>query len=484
MGPPDPGAALQGITLWITSDVTGSTVLGRCSFLLALITPTDDADGDGITNAEELQGLRNAQGDLVLMGNGQPAADFPALGANPCRKDLFIQLDYVTGTDGHDHRFTQDALDKVIASFDTAPIPAPPGGACPFPGHASGPGIHLVIEQRGVPEDAQATDCGGIDFSRFDPARRPYFIYALSVHSIPGGYSGLGPCGGPSGARTFLVGVGGDTSSPYFILLQAGTFMHQLGHTLGLGHGGDSGVNLKPNYLSVMNYSFQTGISNGSGQPRIDYSRDDLPTLDERALDEQTGIGGPSDLWTRWWGPAPGYRYPQRSTAQATGELDWNQDGRIDATPASADVNSDGLCVGPGANAVSDSPLAGDDVRTEGEIRNGADHVCDSRPAGDDTLGPSPENACVLPGVNGVRETALAGDDIAVSNGNYVGVGADFVCDSVATGDDRQFTGLGSGEPLLNGFDDWSAIDWRIGPSRQLPPRPGCRSRPSNRMPS
>jgi hypothetical protein len=46
---------------------------------------------------------------------------------------------------------------------------------------------------------------------------------------------------------------------------EAGTFMHELGHNLGLHHGGglfDQGeeINYKPNFISVMNYNHQTGI--------------------------------------------------------------------------------------------------------------------------------------------------------------------------------------------------------------------------------
>lgn len=33
--------------------------------------------------------------------------------------------------------------------------------------------------------------------------------------------------------------------------------MHELGHNLGLRHGGDENLNYKPNYLSVMNYLYQ-----------------------------------------------------------------------------------------------------------------------------------------------------------------------------------------------------------------------------------
>jgi hypothetical protein len=49
------------------------------------------------------------------------------------------------------------------------------------------------------------------------------------------------------------------------VMNQGGTFMHELGHNLGLRHGGGSDLNgdaedtptFKPNYLSVMNYKFQ-----------------------------------------------------------------------------------------------------------------------------------------------------------------------------------------------------------------------------------
>src|SRR5438128_225063 len=41
------------------------------------------------------------------------------------------------------------------------------------------------------------------------------------------------------------------------INVQSSTLMHELGHNLGLHHGGDEDTNYKPNYLSIMNYMYQ-----------------------------------------------------------------------------------------------------------------------------------------------------------------------------------------------------------------------------------
>jgi len=67
------------------------------------------------------------------------------------------------------------------------------------------------------------------------------------------------------------------------------TFMHELGHTLNLRHGGSDGLNCKPNYLSVMSYLFQ--FDNVVPSRPLDYSRSTLPTLNETSLDESNGIG-------------------------------------------------------------------------------------------------------------------------------------------------------------------------------------------------
>ena len=98
----------------------------------------------------------------------------------------------------------------------------------------------------------------------------------------------------PGNRLGFMVTLGGWTGGVGSQAEQTGTFMHELGHVLGLDHsGGDGGgdaVNWKPNYPSVMNYAYQTrGVFRG-GTPVFDYSRDTTLNLDETMLTESGGI--------------------------------------------------------------------------------------------------------------------------------------------------------------------------------------------------
>src|SRR5207249_1535359 len=71
---------------------------------------------------------------------------------------------------------------------------------------------------------------------------------------------------------------------------QAGTLMHEIGHNLGLRHGGGDNDNCKPNYRSVMSYTRQFA---GSPIPnrRLDYSRHADADLDEvLALPDHPGL--------------------------------------------------------------------------------------------------------------------------------------------------------------------------------------------------
>lgn len=127
----------------------------------------------------------------------------------------------------------------------------------------------------------------------------------------------------------------------------AGTFMHELGHTLGLQHGGNESVNNKINYLSVMNYLFQTTGLVGTNE--INYSDYELPAIDEENLDENMGIDPEGltegkTIGTKW-------KYNKKMlfwtkdkdgsiTSIARKALDYNQNGKLE-TGLNIDLNGD-----------------------------------------------------------------------------------------------------------------------------------------------
>jgi hypothetical protein len=132
----------------------------------------------------------------------------------------------------------------------------------------------------------------------------------------------------------------------------AAMFMHELGHNLGLLHGGahtkgnDALANYKPNYISVMNYDFQFGIpyaAPGSNVPvgyRVDYSDTKLPDLNEASLDENLGVqdtAHPTDITYSCADPFCSTPVP------ALGPIDWNGNGTTTDTNVQSDLNHDGF---------------------------------------------------------------------------------------------------------------------------------------------
>jgi hypothetical protein len=96
-------------------------------------------------------------------------------------------------------------------------------------------------------------------------------------------------------------------------------------------------VNCKPNYLSIMNYNYQFAWPGANPTRPFDYSRTDSPTLDETALNETAGVGGPGTLRVVWAG-----RNGRTLSAPANTPLDWNDDGLFSApaAPVAADIKA------------------------------------------------------------------------------------------------------------------------------------------------
>jgi len=177
--------------------------------------------------------------------------------------------------------------------------------------------------------------------------RARIFHFALYIGSFDDdGHSGDSRAGGggPFAGRDLVLAYDvpifdGDVSN----IEEAGTLMHELGHNLGLSHGGslqDAGVNYKPNYPSVMNYFWQTtGVAKSSNLALLDYSEGTLDSVDENSLDEHGGLGPDpfaSDIAVKWRCPSSQRRGPLPSAF----DVDWNCNGAIDAGSPAIDVNA------------------------------------------------------------------------------------------------------------------------------------------------
>ena len=281
-----------------------------------------DIDGDGIPNTWEMKGY-DADGD------GKIDVDYPGMGANPLKKDIFVEMDYMPGL-----LASEEELDRITESFAQLPVRNPNGttginihldaGNARSAKYNLGGGNEVVHEQL----DNTMTKWAEIRAKNMDPYRESVFHYMIWGDSYGDrGSSGQGWVGG----RGFIVTVGprfwGKSATPD---VRVATFVHELGHNLGMDHGGTDGVNYKPNYMSIMNYRYQLrGLDRADGTKYFGYSTRAYKDLDETKLDEKTGFGR----------NAYGLYYNGKPAWEA---IDFNGNGKIDDEPVEADINGDG----------------------------------------------------------------------------------------------------------------------------------------------
>jgi hypothetical protein len=339
------------ITAASSSNLTGS-VYGQ-------LPPQGDADGDGLLNTWEENGI-----DV----NNDGTIDFVLPQANSLHKNLYVETDYMNfhRPIGGGNVFGASAIEDVRRAFRSAPVSNPDG--------TTGINLFVQLDENITHQDAingvtgllaiKRTNFGTVA-ERADPnsvnllnAKRLAFHYGPFVHDRSDFPGSSGVSNGSPGMEFFVsLGAQGYARDPVTNhsvgtrSQQAATFMHELGHNLGLRHGGGDEINCEPNYLSIMSYSFQ--FSDYVSNRPLDYSRSALDRLDEEILNESRGISQstPPGLTTIYNGPREPYQGPRLPTAGTP--VDFNINGVIDQQLVTSDINGGLACGTPGPGPIA-----------------------------------------------------------------------------------------------------------------------------------
>jgi len=254
-----------------------------------------DSDRDSLKDGWEILGLKFSDGDFI---------DLPSMGANPCKKDVFLQLDWEEGV-----AFTEEELQYAVNIFrlhDTIL-------------HISGKERPVYDSNRdGISDLAAHTAVQQVD------ENGNYYFFPKLYWTHIYGYARKRHGSSVAWGRHFTLDM----------LVSDRTYrlIHELGHTLGLGHGGRSGsnqqtigekgilyydgqwinTNYKPNYLSIMNYRYSGSVlcynaSTQSWLKELDYTQSAMPTLNESNLDERPTSEFSKALRNRSCYSQPGY---------------------------------------------------------------------------------------------------------------------------------------------------------------------------------
>jgi hypothetical protein len=259
-------------------------------------------------------------GAVLILGGGAVLAAPPTA--------INVEVDYMYTFD-HSHRLYQEEVDAIVQMF------ACQGIVITVEVSDSIPEVPVLYpgQQGGFFENDELEPAGFLTLKNtyFDHAGEPGWHYCIMAHQyyINGAVttsSGLGEVSGDD----FIVSLGAFHDQVGYPFERAATLVHELGHNLGLRHYGNQGSsvgNFKPNYPSLMAYTYQLyGMLNywdlvGAADDchvlpykNLDYSHGILSGLDENALDEGFGIG--------------------------IGPADWDCNGVIDIVPVAVDLSS------------------------------------------------------------------------------------------------------------------------------------------------
>lgn len=238
--------------------IGGDTDFAAVRFSTVTAT-TSDSDGDGLLDTWETNGID-------VNGDGTIDLNLAALGADPQALDLFIEVDAMTG-----RAPSTQVLNVVIAAFANAPVTI---------NGRNGIRLHPIMSDTDIPVADWPQLQNGFPVG-FDQTRQQFFgdpgerasanaANILAARNLAFRYCIFGNSYGGTGssgvardivAQDFCVTLG--PSNQVSVDALAGTFMHELGHTLGLRHHGNENLpNPSTDYLSIMNYRHQFGQNN------------------------------------------------------------------------------------------------------------------------------------------------------------------------------------------------------------------------------
>jgi len=287
-----------------------------------------DTDGDGIPDDWEMYGVD-------YDGDGIVDLDLPAMGADPNKPDVFVEIDWMEGmhdTNGSTNQTRVNGVSKYLSQQEFLDITAKEFFDHSINLHIDfGPdSIDYVTKQRWRDYPDSGSTGNALDYytgeawpsmqtyyNTISPSRRPVFHYFALVKNTEAGAGGM----------AVVTGM-------YGMINYASAFMHELGHNLGLGHGGRpdgtrDDTNNKVNYLSCMNYAVSYTF--------YTYSDWRLPDLDENHLNE-TAMLDPENLLDGYVPPAgETFNYYYRTSASSSavkvsgtgfrGNIDYNGNG-------------------------------------------------------------------------------------------------------------------------------------------------------------
>ena len=286
-----------------------------------------------------------------------PPLDYPCPLSS--QKDIYVEIDYMQG-----HQPSRTVLDYIKGVFSS-----------------HGVFLHFLLDEQ-MPLYNLISGPTGATGTNFNNIKTNYFGTSNERTSCPGYTWGTTNCDNyiknaltakkqifhwilvgenqtnypaASGLSEMVSPPGTGATNDAFITLgtfdgnvgsvdqQEATIMHELGHTLDLGHGGPGGaggtdwnMNCKPNYMSVMNWLYQ--FSDYASNRVVDYSWEALPAVGSNVLNEGNlveGNGLQASASSTYIGKNIAYgvngplgpsTYVVSPVANPTG-VDWNADG-------------------------------------------------------------------------------------------------------------------------------------------------------------